>query len=254
MINFSDLPLSPNQSRAARNYLGMSQAQAAEQSGLQAHKLKRFETGNYMPDSQFLQDLRDFFEGLDYDFRDTDAPGANARANGDIFPAGLVGNTDSATNETDSSPSENQGKPQRHAITELHHIRINPALKNDQIDDIFDCIEGNEKSLNALLDRPLSRGFAMFQAVDADSQVVQVAAQRLLAENGLLFALLLGRSPIAVPEGDTIDLVKKAKTHSDLMQAAMADVQRAVVHGDKEAHARRKTRKAPSEVLQALIG
>lgn len=254
MINFSNLPLSPNQSRAARNYLGLSQAQAAELSGLQAHKLKRFETGNYLPDTQFLQDLRDFFEGRDYNFHDADAPGANARANGDIFPAGLVGNTDSATEETDGSTSETQGKPQRHAVAELHHIRINPALKNDQIDEIFDCIEGNEKSLSALQDRPLSRGFLFFESVDEASQVVQIAAQRLLAENGLLFALLLGRSPIAVPEGDTIDLVKRAKTHGDLMQAAMADVQRAVVHGDKEAHARRKTRKDPSEVLQALIG
>jgi transcriptional regulator with XRE-family HTH domain len=108
MISFSNLPLSPNQSRAARNYLGLSQAQAAELSGLQAHKLKRFETGNYLPDTQFLQDLRDFFEGQDYNFHDADAPGASARANGDIFPAGLVGNTDSPTEETDSSPSESR--------------------------------------------------------------------------------------------------------------------------------------------------
>jgi len=50
MIDFSELALSPNESRAARNFLGLSQAQAAEQSNLPAHKLKRFETGNYVPE------------------------------------------------------------------------------------------------------------------------------------------------------------------------------------------------------------
>lgn len=91
MIDFRDLALSPNASRAARNFLGLSQAQAAVKSNLPAHKLKRFETGNYVPDSQFLEDLREFFEEEGYNFHDEDAPGAKAKARGDVFPAGVVG-------------------------------------------------------------------------------------------------------------------------------------------------------------------
>ena len=96
MIDFSELALSPNESRAARNYLGMSQAQAATKSNLPGHKLKRFESGNYVPDSEFLQSLREFFEGEGYNFHDEDAPGAKAKARGDIFQAGVVGESGSA--------------------------------------------------------------------------------------------------------------------------------------------------------------
>ena len=110
MIDFSELALSPNESRAARNFLGLSQAQAAEKSNLPAHKIKRFESGNYVPDAQFLEDLREFYEGEGYNFHDEDAPGAKAKARGDVFPAGVVGGTDGDTDETDGSPSENQGK------------------------------------------------------------------------------------------------------------------------------------------------
>ena len=253
-IDFSNYPLSPNQSRAARNYLGLSQAQAAEQSNLPGHKLKRFETGNYVPDTQFLQDLRDFFEQNGYSFHDEETPGAKAKSRGDVFPAGVVGKTAGSHEETDGSPSENQGKPQRPVASQLHHIRIDPTLDNDQIDAIFDCIEDNEKAITSLLDRKLSRGILFYDALDEKSQALQVAAQRRLAENGLLFALLLGRAPVAVPEGSPIKLAKDAKTHGELLQASMADVQRAVVHGDKDAHARRKDRTEPTEVMQALIG
>lgn len=113
MIDFSELALSPNESRAARNYLGLSQAQAATKSNLPAHKLKRFESGNYVPDSEFIQELRDFFEGQGYNFHDEDAPGAKAKARGDVFPAGVVGKTASSTGETDGFTSENQGKPRK---------------------------------------------------------------------------------------------------------------------------------------------
>jgi transcriptional regulator with XRE-family HTH domain len=253
-IDFSSLPLSPNQSRAGRNYLGLSQTQAAERSGLQGHKLKRFESGTYVPDTPFLQELRDFFEQNGYSFHDEETPGAKAKSRGDVFPAGVVGKTASSTEETDGFPSENQGKPQRPVASQLHHIRIDPTLNNDQIDAIFDCIEDNESAVAALLDRKLSRGMLFSESLDAKGQALQVAAQRRLAENGLLFALLLGRAPVAVPEGDSIKLAKDAKTHGELLQASMADVQRAVVHGDKDAHARRKDRSEPAEVMQALIG
>jgi predicted transcriptional regulator len=71
MIDFSNYPLHPNQSRAARNYLGQSQAQAAKSSSLPDHKLKRFETGTYTPDTQFVQDLRDYYEAQGYALQTT---------------------------------------------------------------------------------------------------------------------------------------------------------------------------------------
>ncbi len=248
MIDFSDLALSPNESRAARNYLGLSQAQTAEQSDLPAHKLKRFETGNYVPDNEFLKALRDFYETQGYNFHDEDAPGAKAKARGDVFPAGVLGKTDELQRGTGSSP---MSKPARPQSANLQFMRISPDLENDQIDRILDTIEENEGVLSDLADRAVSRPF-LSDLPGTLSQAQAVSALRRLAENGLLHAALLGRE--VVSPGTETASASSANTIGDLMQAAFGDMLRAVVDGNKEAAARRKGREEPTEVLQALVG
>lgn len=252
-IDFSELALSPNKSRAARNFLGLSQAQAAEQSNLPAHKLKRFETGNYVPDSQFLDSLREFFEGQGYNFHDADAPGAKAKARGDFFPSGVVGDSDSSTGETSGSPSGTPGKLPRPQTANLQFMRITPALESDQVDRAFDCIEANEDTLLTDATQKLNMGFLSDMPSEA-SQAVAVAALRRLAENGLLYARLMGRDLLPVGKTNGATKASSSKTIGDLLTLAMADLQLAVIDGNKEAQARRKGRAGPTEVLQALVG
>lgn len=246
MIDFSDLALSPNESRAASNYLGLSQAQAAEQSNLPAHKLKRFEAGNYVPDGQFLQDLREFFEGQGYNFHDEDAPGAKARARGDVFPGGVVG-------ETDGSPSVQPGKLPRPQSANLQFMRITPTLEQDQVDRVFDCIEDNESVIADRTANAIERGF-LSEYPTGETQALAVALLRRLAENGLLYARLMGRDLLPAIEAGAPAKLATAKTVGDLLRLAMADLQLAVIDGDKEATARRKGRAVPTEVFQALVG
>ena len=263
MIDFSDLALSPNESRAARNFLGLSQAQAAEKSNLPAHKIKRFESGNYVPDCKFLEDLREFYEGEGFNFHDEDAPGAKAKARGDVFPAGVVSGTDGGTEETDGSPSENQGKLPRPQSVQLQFMRITPSLESAQVDRVFDCIEDNEEAIRAGMASPVRNGF-LSESPSAVTQAQAIALLRRLAENGLLYARLMGRELVSLPsaegqaeqEGVLLGMSNKAKaaTVGDLLALAMVDLQRAVVDGDTEAQARRKGRAEPVEVLQALIG
>lgn len=248
MIDFSELALSPNESRAARNFLGLSQAQAATKSNLPVHKLKRFETGTYVPDSQFLEDLREFFEGEGYNFHDEDAPGAKAKARGDVFPAGVVGE---ATGETAGFPQENQGKPSRALTAQLQFMRIAPALEDEQIDRILECIDANEGAVAAELGAAVQRGF-LSEAPTTAAQVQAIVLLRRLAENGLLHAKLLGRDVLQV--GTAPASIASAKTIGNLLDAALGDMLRAIVDGDKEALARRKGREEPTEVLQALVG
>ncbi|WP_180125477.1 helix-turn-helix transcriptional regulator [Rhodoferax sp. BLA1] len=249
-IDFSELALSPNKSRAARNFLGMSQAQTAEQSNLPGHKLKRFETGNYVPDNQFLQDLREFFEGQGYNFNDEDTPGAKAKSRGDVFPAGIVGKTGGSPMETDGSTSEKPGKLQRPQTANLQFMRITPLLESDQVDRVFDCIEANEAAVTAGADQKISCGF-LSDSPDSGTQAKAIAMMRSLAENGVLYARLMGREllPVNPSTGSST-----AKTVGDLMCLAMSDMQSAVIDDDKKAQARRKGRAEPVEVLQALVG
>nr|WP_319564220.1 helix-turn-helix transcriptional regulator [uncultured Rhodoferax sp.] len=268
-IDFSGLALSPNESRAARNFLGLSQAQAAEKSNLPAHKLKRFETGNYVPDTQFIQDLREFFEGQGYNFHDEDAPGAKAKARGDVFQAGVVGETDSSIGETGGSPSVEPGKPARPQKVNLQFMRIAPNLGNDQIDRVFDCIEENEAAIFDGSVKQVTTGF-LADGPSTQSQAQAIALLRRLAENGLLYARLMGRDLLpVVDQGDNKNQVARSHTRlfaapltvtgswatiGDLLQTAMNDMQLAMIDGDKDAMARRKGRAEPSEVLQALVG
>jgi transcriptional regulator with XRE-family HTH domain len=253
MIDFSELALSPNESRAARNYLGLSQAQAATKSNLPAHKLKRFETGNYVPDGEFLQALRDFFEGEGYNFHDEDAPGAKAKARGDIFQAGVVGDPANAAGETGGSPSGKPGKLPRPQTANLQFMRITPALESDQVDRVFDCIEDNEAAVLSDAGQAISTGF-LSDMPSAASQATAIALLRRLAENGLLYARLMGRELLPVVKGDDAGKASSAETIGELLSLAMSDLQLAVIDGDKKAQERRKERAQPNEVLQALVG
>lgn len=267
MIDFSELALSPNTSRAARNFLGLSQAQAAEKSSLPAHKLKRFETGNYVPDSQFVQELRDFYEGQGYNFHDEDAPGAKAKARGDVFPGGVVGATDKPTEETDGFPKGNQPRTES---ANLQFMRIHPDLQHDQIDRILERMEDNEAEVKVRAEQPIKTGF-LSDSPSLLSQAQAIAALRALAENGLLHAKLLGRDVLtpgatakatsAANAGTPFFFVAGSDTSAaagqtigELLQVALGDVVRAVMDDDKDAQARLKNRSEPTEVIQALIG
>lgn len=249
-IDFSDSPLSPNESRAARNFLGLSQAQAAEKSSLPAHKLKRFETGNFVPDGQFLDNLRAFFEGEGYNFHDEDTPGAKAKARGDVFQAGVIGDTTGSSRKTDGSPPVKPGKLPRPQSANLQFMRIAPTLESDQVDRVFEGIEDNEAAIQGALSEPISQGF-FSDGPTASSQAQAIAVLRRLAENGLLYAHLMGRELLPLPATGT---ASKAGTIGALLAHAMADMQRAVIDGDKGAQARRKARAEPTEVMQALVG
>ena len=269
-IDFSELAISPNESRAARNFLGMSQAQAATKFSLPVNKLKRFETGTYVPDTKFVQELRELYEGEGFNFNDEKTPGAKARANGDVFQSGVFGKAASSIGETGGSSTVEPGKLPRPQTANLQFMRIEPSLDSAQIDRIFSCIEDNETALVDVAEKPIVTGF-LESSPSAQSQALAISMLRRLAENGLLYARLMGRDllPVAVSEDPLKDAEAPRrvglfsvstpaagnwKTVGELMHAAMADVQLAFVAGDKPAQARRKARIEPKEVLQALVG
>lgn len=240
MFDFSSLPLTPELSRAARNYLGFSQAKAAEDSALPAHKIKRFEAGNYMPDVEFLQALRDFYEQQGYRF---EQPAAKAKGSGDVFPAGVVG--DDATEDHDGVPLKERAKQ-----TSLHHMRI--AIRDEEeMGRVLDLIEANEERAEELLRQPVAAGF--LDDLSDKSELIHVQAVKLLAENGALWARLFGRKVGGDPAPDVIGGKAKPKTHADLLHRSQATAHGVAV-GDREAIARNKQRKAPATLADALFG
>jgi len=239
MFDFTTMPLTPEDLRGARNYLGLSQAKAAEESGLPAHKIKRFELGNYIPDVKFLTELRAFLEERGYQFQGTQKPGAKARETGQVFPAGVVGET-----------VENQGVPGRSSLQRaaFHHMRI--AITNEaEMGRMLDLIEHNEEHAAELLRRPI--GLGLFGGLSDETRAGHAQALSLLAENGAMFARLFGRDLGGKPSPAVLDGSKRPETLAELLHRAHADVHRAIA-GDREARERKKSKSLADSVLEAI--
>lgn len=238
-INFDSLPIAPEDARAARNYLGLSQAKAADESGLPVHKIKRFEAGNYIPDEAFLKDLRAFFEGRGYDFQDTQKPGQNARGTGQVFPAGVVGET----KEDQGAPGPT--RPQR---ASFHHMRI-AVTDQDEMGRMLDLIEANEEKVHALLAPKVDSGLFGGLAEATEKRHAQVI--RMLADNGVMFAKLFGRDIGGAPKPDVLSGKKKPETGAELLHSVQADMH-LTASGDHDAKERQKAQKPAASVLDAI--
>lgn len=241
-INFTDLALSSDQARAARNYFGWPQAKAAEECGLPLHKLKRFESGNYIPDAEFLEALRAFYEKRGYQFSDTPAPGDSAKRAGQVFPAGVVGGDG-------ASPADPKNYRDRTGAAQVHHMRI--ALQDDgEMGRVLDLIEENEERAAALLRHPVKPG--LFSGVSEETEAQHAEAVALLAENGMLFGRLFGRDIGGKPTAETLKASRaKPATTRDLLHNLQADAHLTAA-GDSDAAERRKARKPAKSILQAL--
>lgn len=243
-INFQDLPLDSDQARAARNYFGWPQAKAADESGLPLHKIKRFESGNYIPDAEFLAAMRAFYEKRGYQFSDTAAPGASARRAGQVFPAGVVGDGHHGGHGDDAKNYRD-----RTGAAKVHHMRI--AIEDEgEMGRTLDLIEANEERVAELLKAPVKSG--IFAAVSEESQAQHAESVRLLAENGALFARLFGRDVGGKPTAESLKAAKaKPTTTRDLLHSLQADAHMAVA-GDGDAKDRIKARKPAASLAQAL--
>lgn len=240
MFDFTALPVTPDAVRAARNYFGLNQQQASDESGLPIHKIKRFEAGNHIPDTKFLEDLRSFYEGKGYTFPDSAKPGAKAKATGKLFPAGVV-----QTGEEGEAPV---GKLQKHTV---QHIRIDPSLSDDEIGNILDYIESNEERISSMLNKKVEGG--LFGGFADASEAHHGKALRLLAENGTLLAKLLGRPLVETPSPELVTGTAKPKTHAELLAHTQAHMH-GVIQGDKEAIAKHKAEKSPQTLTEAIFG
>lgn len=249
MFDPSAQSLTAQQARAARSYLGMSQAKVAELSGLPAHILKRFEAPGqpgsvYVPDEDFLQKLRAFYEGRGYVFGDAPTPGAKAKDEGRVFPAGVVG----VGNDTSTGAAP--ARPARPVQAQFHHMRI-AITDPDEMGRVLDLIESNELQADKILQQKIETG--LFGNLAEKSQVNHAEALKLLAENGKLFARLFGRDVGGAPKEEIVFGTAKPETLADLLHQRQADALR-VVAGDREAMARRQQHKPAGSLFGALFG
>lgn len=189
----SKLPITAEQSRAARFQLGLTQANVIEQSELPGHKLKNFETGRFVPDMAFLQRLREFYESRSIDFSDADAKQASSGAQKPAPGVGIV------------------------APMQASRFVVDPALPQEQVDSILDRMDGNDAHIAELMNRTLESGLVSAYSGKTDADTKELYG--LMAENYLLFRTLQGRN-ILIPPPEKAEL----KTQADLISSLYSTV------------------------------
>ena len=185
------LPITATQSRAARHQLGWSQTEAIKQSKLPAHKLKQFESGRFVPDMPFLQELADFYESKGVDLSDVEVSDPPAPA----APA------------VPAKPGSDKVRP---AVQHRPHFFVAETVTPELLEACLERMHENDERINEILGKDLRFGFmGAFHEQTVNEQQEIFGA---MAEGYLIFRLLQG-NPLVKP----IDAKVSAKTHADLL-------------------------------------
>lgn len=179
------LPITGDQSRAARFQLGLTQANVIEESGLPGHKLKNFETGRFVPDMPFLESLRDFYtdKGVDLEARKPDTKPASGSA----------------------------------MVRQVSRMcfYVSDQVPDEAVDQILGRMDANDDRIAAILRSPVGIGF--FSDYSEETEAKQRELFGAMAENYILFRILQGRNIVAPPQEE-----RPAATHADLLSTFFA--------------------------------
>lgn len=191
----SNLPITAEQSRASRFQLGLTQSQVIEQSELPGHKLKNFETGRFVPDMPFLQNLREFYAGKGIDFTEAPAPVTVA-------------------NDEPQKP-----RPGAEIIEPALTSRflVDPSLNLDQVDAILERMDENDTRIADLWGRTVKNGIMSGYSEKTEADTGDLYG--LMAANYLLFRVLQGRDILSTRSGGA-----DIKTQADLISNLLGSV------------------------------
>lgn len=199
------LPITAEQSRAARFQLGLTQADVIEESGLPGHKLKNFETGRFVPDIPFLEGLRDYYAGKGIELDQPDS------GDGDESGQQKAGKKPAVTGAAIVQPGQGMS------------FRVSDDLSEDQIREFLERMDTNDERIASFLKEPAKAGLLTEYSEETDTIVRQLFGA--MAENYLAFRALQGRNIILPPkkkkEVETVaDIVGKFFAASPLVAIA----------------------------------
>jgi len=194
----STLPITADQSRAARFQLGLTQAQVISASGLQGYKLKQFETGRFIPDIPFLEGLREFYQKQNL-IIESEAPApapASAPAKGGM-----------------QQPVARSGsgiwRP-----TQRMALYIREDLSEAELMRVFERMEANDDRIESIVAERLEEGMLGPYSEQTEAKTRELFGA--MAENYLMFRHLQGRSLVS---GTRVD---PPETQGDLIASFLS--------------------------------
>lgn len=168
----SVLPITAEQSRAARFQLGLTQANVIEQSELPGYKLKQFETGRFVPDIPFLEGLRDFYAGKGIDL------------------AAAAPNPALQAEPPNTTASRSMVRP----VSRMCFI-VSDDLSDEVLNQALDRMDKNDERIAATLVEHVKEGLLGGYSDETVAKTQELFGA--MAENYLAFRLLQGRNIVS---------------------------------------------------------
>lgn len=201
----STLPITAEQSRASRFQTGLTQAQVIEASGLPGYKLKQFETGRFVPDMPFLENLRSFYQERGLTFSE---------------PA-VAAPTQEQPATTDQKPGAAIWRPTQRMV-----LYVREDLPEAELMRMFERMDENDSRIESILNDGLEAGFVAGYSAETEAKSRELFGA--MAENYLIFRKLQGRNIVgnapATPPLTHGDLLADFFARSPLASVAASDV------------------------------
>jgi transcriptional regulator with XRE-family HTH domain len=181
--------LTPDQSRAARRELALSQRDTITQTGIQAYKLKQFEAGSFRPDMATLKKLRDFYEGQGVNFDDLDA-----------YLNGQGADASDGAGDDVGAPKLKPG----YTMNPRPGFFISSDLPPEVVDKLMSDMEASDDRIADIIKGATKKGMFSDLSEETEGQIQELFGH--LAMNHLRFRCLQGRNIIEPTrnEGKTV--------------------------------------------------
>lgn len=181
--------ITPDQSRAARRELALSQRDTINQTGIQAYKLKQFEAGSFRPDMATLKKLRDFYEAQGVNFEELDA-----------YIGGKGDSSADGVGEAASQPKLKAG----YTMSPRPGFFISSDLPQKVVDKLMSDMEASDDRIADIIKGATKNDMFGAMSEETEAQVRELFGH--LAMNHLRFRCLQGRNIIEPTrnEGKTV--------------------------------------------------
>jgi len=169
--------LTPLQSKAAREALGLSQSKVARETGINRSTLALFEVNKYLLDDRALHGLRDFYESQGHTFEEAAKP-ATAATLAPPQPAPVA-----APLAAHEAHEEDSRAPV------VDGFAIMSGFDHDEVEAALDQIHANDAAIAEITAQPVKRHWFTDDIITAPSD----KALTLMARNYVLIRQLQGR-------------------------------------------------------------
>lgn len=220
--------LTADEAKRARQSLGLSQREVAAEVGTNRSKISSLESGRFMPEADFLHDLRAFYAREDAELDTPDEPHDDAdpvseaeRERIDAELAERVAQNPMPEGVRQAPPARSEREPRANGV-----MLVSRKLAKPQVDALMDALDTHEAAVMDLAAAGIEGGaskplFADGVALEDEAKEQQDELRRRVAAVAVIRQALQGKTPLPLMTGGMVSKPWRSSTHGELMAAQM---------------------------------